>query len=181
MCFSDARFAYGPFAPHYVPRQYIENYVTHHKVDEYLVLNTTVEDLAELPPREPRGPNRWKVVLRKYDRARHIDIWWEEEFDAVVLANGHYAVPFVSSAEISSDFIAIPGDGFCLFADRTIDYHCTLLLLRPTCLTSSASTHAPTHPTNCSHAARYHKSKASRPSSRHSPTASCTASTTARP
>ncbi|KAK7751244.1 hypothetical protein SLS62_006789 [Diatrype stigma] len=105
MCFSDARFAYGPFAPHYVPRQYIENYVTHHKVDEDLVLDTTVEDLAELPPRVPGGPGRWKVVLRKYDRARHIDLWWEEEFDAVVLANGHYAVPFVPEVKGLKAFI----------------------------------------------------------------------------
>jgi hypothetical protein len=24
-----------------------------------------------------------------------VDVWWEEEFDAVILANGHYSVPFI--------------------------------------------------------------------------------------
>lgn len=103
MSFSDARFAYGPFAPHYVARQYIENYASHHKIDDYLELDTTVEDLSKLPPRAPGGANRWKVVLRKYDKARHVDVWWEEDFDAVILANGHYAVPFVSDNNIPSD------------------------------------------------------------------------------
>ncbi|CAI4213268.1 unnamed protein product [Parascedosporium putredinis] len=69
MSFSDSRFAYGPFAPHWVPRQYIENYFSIHKTDSYLVLNTTVE--------------------------RHADVWWEEEYDAVVLANGHYSIPYI--------------------------------------------------------------------------------------
>lgn len=100
MCFSDARFAYGPFPPHYVPRQYIENYVSHHQVDEYLELDTTVEDLAKRPRSGGSSGgggsrDRWRLVLRKHDRARHVDVWWEETFDAVVLANGHYSVPFV--------------------------------------------------------------------------------------
>src|SRR5437667_10782291 len=38
---------------------------------------------------------RWKLKLRKHDTLRDVDIWWEEIFDAVGLANGHYSVPFV--------------------------------------------------------------------------------------
>ena len=100
MAFSDARFAYGPFAPHYVPRQYLENYATQHKVDEHLVLNTTVEDVTRLPPEKGReGLDRWRLVLRRHDLARHVDVWWEEIFDAVVVANGHYSVPIVSDVQ----------------------------------------------------------------------------------
>lgn len=95
MCYSDERFAYGPFAPHYIPRQYVENYFTKHKTDSLLVLNTTVEDVSKLPPPVPGAGERWKLALRKYDPSRHIDIWWEEIFDAVILANGHYSVPYV--------------------------------------------------------------------------------------
>lgn len=95
MCFSDARFAYGPFVPHYIPRQYVENYFSSHQIDSLLVLNTTVEDVSRLPPRSRDGPERWKLTLREYDLARHVDVWWEEVFDAVVLANGHYSVPYV--------------------------------------------------------------------------------------
>ncbi|KAH8819831.1 dimethylaniline monooxygenase (N-oxide forming) [Xylogone sp. PMI_703] len=95
MCFSDTRFPYGPFVPHHIPRQYIENYFSSHGLDELLVLNTTVEDISKVPSLSPADDNRWKLTLRKYDHVRHADIWREEVFDAVVLANGHYSVPFV--------------------------------------------------------------------------------------
>ncbi|KAM0815545.1 hypothetical protein AB5N19_01344 [Seiridium cardinale] len=95
MSFSDERFAYGPFAPHYVPRQYVENYFSTHGVDKFLVLNTTVEDVSILPSKSSEDAEKWKLTLRKYDPARHVDIWWEEVFDAVILANGHYSIPYV--------------------------------------------------------------------------------------
>jgi cation diffusion facilitator CzcD-associated flavoprotein CzcO len=96
MCFSDARFAYGPFVPHYVPKQYIENYVSTHKLDRLLSLNTTVEDVSRVDD-PATGQQRWRLTLRRYDRTRNVDVWWEEVFDAVVIANGHYSVPYVST------------------------------------------------------------------------------------
>lgn len=96
MCFSDQRFAYGPFVPHHIPRQYIENYFSIHELDHLLVLNTTLEDLSKIRPSSSNSAERWKLTLRKHDVFRNADIWWEEEFDAVILANGHYSVPFVS-------------------------------------------------------------------------------------
>jgi cation diffusion facilitator CzcD-associated flavoprotein CzcO len=95
MCFSDSPFPYGPFVPHYVARQYVENYFATHKLDTLLELNTTLEDLSWVPSSEERGGSQWKLTLRKYDPVRHVDIWWEDFFDAVVLANGHYSVPYV--------------------------------------------------------------------------------------
>ncbi|KAK7931156.1 hypothetical protein PG985_001868 [Apiospora marii] len=93
MCFSDARFAYGPFPPHWVPRQYLEAYFTHHRLDPLLVANTTVEDLSRVSSTSPS--EQWKLTLRKHDKLRGVDIWWQEVFDAVVIANGHYSVPYV--------------------------------------------------------------------------------------
>lgn len=90
MSFSDLRFPYGPFIPHWVARQYIENYFSAHKTDASLVLNTTLEDLTRLPD------ETWRLTLRKHDALQQVDHWWEEIFDAVVLATGHYSVPFVS-------------------------------------------------------------------------------------
>ncbi|KAK0632502.1 hypothetical protein B0T14DRAFT_420442 [Immersiella caudata] len=95
MSFSDRKFAYGPFAPHYIPRQYIENYFSNHKTDSFLVLGTTLEDLSQIPATKAGGINRWKLTLRTYDPARSIDVWWEEDFDAVILATGHYSIPYV--------------------------------------------------------------------------------------
>jgi hypothetical protein len=94
MSFSDLPFAYGPFAPHHIPRQYIESYFSHHQTDSWLSLNTTVEDISVIKESNKRA-ERWKLVLRKYDAARRVDVWWEDIFDAVILANGHYSVPFV--------------------------------------------------------------------------------------
>jgi cation diffusion facilitator CzcD-associated flavoprotein CzcO len=97
MSFSDAPFAYGPFVPHYIPRQYIENYFSEHGADSFLVLRTTVEDVSKFKDAEAGGDGeRWKLTLRRYDAVREVDEWWEEVFDAVVIANGHYSVPFVS-------------------------------------------------------------------------------------
>ncbi|KAJ3456328.1 hypothetical protein MRS44_016351 [Fusarium solani] len=95
MSFSDIRFSYGPFVPHYVPRQYIENYFSLHKTDEFLSLNTTVEDVSQLPLSPGASLKRWKLTLRKYEPLRGVDVWWEEEFDAVIIANGHYSIPWV--------------------------------------------------------------------------------------
>ncbi|EME39759.1 hypothetical protein DOTSEDRAFT_74608 [Dothistroma septosporum NZE10] len=89
MSFTDISFPYGPFVPHHVPKQYIENYFSWHATDSFLVLNTTLEDLVRLPK------DRWRLVLRKHDASRKVDEWWEEDFDAVILANGHYSVPFI--------------------------------------------------------------------------------------
>lgn len=96
MSFSDARFAYGPFVPHDVPRQYLQNYFSTHKVDKFLELNTTVEDVSIVKSTTKEKDDGWKLTLRKHDAVRDVDIWWEEYFDVVIIANGHYTVPFVS-------------------------------------------------------------------------------------
>jgi cation diffusion facilitator CzcD-associated flavoprotein CzcO len=95
MAFSDKPFPYGPFVPHWVPKQYIENYFSWHRTDSCLVLNTTVEDVSRIPAKDNHHDDRWKLTLRRFNPTGHVDIWWEEEFDAVILANGHYSVPFV--------------------------------------------------------------------------------------
>lgn len=96
MSFSDKRFPYGPFVPHWVPKQYIQGYFTRHKTDQFLVLNTTVEEVTKLSPRDAYSLEKWRLTLRLFDAVRQVDDWWEEDFDAVVIANGHYSVPFVS-------------------------------------------------------------------------------------
>jgi hypothetical protein len=95
MSFSDLPFAYGPFVPHHIPKQYVESYFSHHELDSSLSLSTTVEDVSIKNPN--RTKEKWKLTLRKHDSVRQVDVWWEDEFDAVVFANGHYSVPFVQS------------------------------------------------------------------------------------
>lgn len=94
MSFSDARFAYGPFVPHHIPRQYVENYFSLHQTDQLLVLNTTVEDVSRQVASSGEHES-WRLTLRKFDVLQHVDIWWEEIFDAVIIANGHFSIPWV--------------------------------------------------------------------------------------
>ncbi|KAL6897685.1 hypothetical protein GGI43DRAFT_99252 [Trichoderma evansii] len=105
MSFSDCRFAYGPFAPHHIPRQYIENYFALHKTDSFLELNTTVEDVSKIKHPSNNGSNQWKLTLRKYDALQDADVWWEEIFDAVILANGHYSVPTIPNVKGLNEYI----------------------------------------------------------------------------
>ncbi|KUL89853.1 hypothetical protein ZTR_02960 [Talaromyces verruculosus] len=114
MSLSEIPFPYGPFVPHHVPKQYIENYFTQFKLDRYLELNTTVEDVSRLVPKKGagtrKGHDRWSLTLRRYDAVEHVDHWWKEEFDAVVFANGHYSVPYVPAVKGLEAYIkAFPG------------------------------------------------------------------------
>lgn len=93
MSFTDVPFPYGPFVPHWIPKQYIQNYFAWHRADSLLQLRSTVEDLVRL------NGDRWRLTLRSYDAPRHVDVWWEEDFDAVAIANGHYSVPFVRTPD----------------------------------------------------------------------------------
>ncbi|KAK0101142.1 hypothetical protein ONS95_012876 [Cadophora gregata] len=109
MSFSDLPFAYGPFVPHHIPKQYVESYFSHHKTDSLLSLNTTVEDLSVIEGSE-KGRERWNLTLRKHDSVRGVDVWWQDEFDAVVLANGHYGVPYIPEVKGLAKYLELfPG------------------------------------------------------------------------
>jgi len=93
MSFSDKRFPYGPFVSHETPREYLQNYYLLHGMEDLLVLNTTVEDLSKISTES--GRDRWRLTLRKHNMDRDVDEWWQEAFDAVIIANGQFSVPYV--------------------------------------------------------------------------------------
>ncbi|PSN73391.1 FAD/NAD(P)-binding domain-containing protein [Corynespora cassiicola Philippines] len=94
MSFSDERFTYGPFVPHWIPKQYIQNYFSSHGTDRFLVLNTTVENVTRIAgTNDVRGG--WNLTLRRHDPINRVDSWWEEQFDSLIIGNGHYSVPFI--------------------------------------------------------------------------------------
>ena len=93
MSFSDKRFPYGPFVSHHVPLRYLQEYYSLHRMEDLLVLNTTVEDLTRIS--DVTGHGRWQLALRKYNLEEGVDEWWQEVFDAVVIANGQHSVPYV--------------------------------------------------------------------------------------
>ena len=79
-----------PFRHWSVIQRYIQGILDGNGYQDLVSYNTTVE-------RAEKVGEKWKVTLRK-DGAR-TDNWWVEWFDAVVVASGHYHVPYVPAIE----------------------------------------------------------------------------------
>jgi len=86
-----------PFRHHSIIRKYIESLVNRNGYEKLVSYNTTVE-LAE------KVGNEWRMVLRKDGDVWGEDEWWEEQFDAVVVAGGHYNVPYIPHIKGLADF-----------------------------------------------------------------------------
>ncbi|KAH7202161.1 hypothetical protein DER44DRAFT_786591 [Fusarium oxysporum] len=79
-----------PFRHWKVMRDYIAGILHRNHYEDLISYNTTVEHV------EKTG-DEWKVVLRKEGKKQ--DYWWSETFDAVVVASGHYWVPYIPAVE----------------------------------------------------------------------------------
>jgi cation diffusion facilitator CzcD-associated flavoprotein CzcO len=79
----------NPTRPWQVVADYIEDGFKDYK--HLLILSTTVEKVEKLG-------DVWKLTLRKANdryKGQVKDYWWQEEFDAIVAATGHYSVPLI--------------------------------------------------------------------------------------
>jgi hypothetical protein len=98
----------NPTRPFRVVKRYLEDIF-----QDYLhlaSLNTTVEKVE-------KRDQKWILTLRQsghLDGTELKDYWWEEQFDAVIVASGHYSVPFVPH---------IPGLGAALARYPTVFEH----------------------------------------------------------
>jgi cation diffusion facilitator CzcD-associated flavoprotein CzcO len=89
---ADSVRRYGPDNPTR-PWQIIERYIEDGFKDyrHLLSLNTTVERVEKVG-------QEWILTLRRSDepyRGEKQDYWLQEKFDAVVVATGHYNVPYI--------------------------------------------------------------------------------------
>lgn len=92
-----------PFRHHSVIRQYIEDIFVqkgYHGLVEY---NTTVERAVKDP-----SSQKWELTLRRTEKHadNRSDYWWNEIFDAVIVASGHYAVPYIPTISGLKEFAA---------------------------------------------------------------------------
>ena len=84
----------NPTRPFRVVLRYLQDLV-----EEYLPLilfNTTVEKVEKTVEKD--GYAKWTLTLRRSGQVRQdqpVDYWWQEKFDAVVVASGHYYVPLI--------------------------------------------------------------------------------------
>ncbi|KAF1847240.1 thiol-specific monooxygenase [Cucurbitaria berberidis CBS 394.84] len=101
MCFSNepiptllsertrAEFGEGaPFRHREVMREWVQA-IFNRGGHENLVEHDTTVELAEKKGEE------WILTMRKSESEHHQDRWWQETFDAITVATGHYYVPFV--------------------------------------------------------------------------------------
>jgi cation diffusion facilitator CzcD-associated flavoprotein CzcO len=91
----------SPFRHRETIRKWVQSLVERRGYDKLVEYNTTVE-LAEKVDQE------WILTLRRSRPEEKEDFWWQETFDAVVVANGHYTTPFIPEtpglAELEDNF-----------------------------------------------------------------------------
>ncbi|GAB1213690.1 hypothetical protein ATERTT37_002840 [Aspergillus terreus] len=91
---SDASIAlHGPDTPfrhHTVICQYIEDLLNRNGYQDLVEYNTTVERAIKDP-----ASGRWVLTLRRAGARPGYDYWWSETVDALVVASGHFNVPYV--------------------------------------------------------------------------------------
>lgn len=91
----------SPFRNWKVVRGYIQSLVDRKGYQEWVSYKTFVE----LVHKEKDG--KWVLTLRKPLPSGQ-DEWWTENFDAVIVASGHYTVPFIPAtpglADLSKNF-----------------------------------------------------------------------------
>ncbi|KAK7993309.1 hypothetical protein PG989_006690 [Apiospora arundinis] len=81
-----------PFRHWDVLRRYVDGLVRRHEQECSVSYDTTVERVEKVG-------GEWKVTLRKEETGEEEDAWWVEWFDAVVVASGHYSVPYVPAVK----------------------------------------------------------------------------------
>ncbi|KAK5653408.1 hypothetical protein OQA88_8893 [Cercophora sp. LCS_1] len=75
-----------PFRHWSVINSYITSLVTRNGYEDLINYNTTVENAT-------KTAGQWVLTLRKDGKQQ--DYWWTETFDAVIVASGHYSVPYI--------------------------------------------------------------------------------------
>jgi hypothetical protein len=80
----------SPFRHWTTIREYIEGLIQRNGYEDLIQYNTSVEKAEKIG-------SEWQVTLRK--SGKKYDYWWQETFDAIVVANGHYSVPYIPPVE----------------------------------------------------------------------------------
>ncbi|PWY91587.1 FAD/NAD(P)-binding domain-containing protein [Aspergillus sclerotioniger CBS 115572] len=89
-----------PFRHHTVIRQFVEDLLNRNGYQDLVEYNTTVERAVKDPQTE-----KWVLTLRRASQSSMQDYWWSETFDALVVASGHFSVPYVPAIPGLAEFI----------------------------------------------------------------------------
>lgn len=92
-----------PFRHWTVMREYVARLFARHGYDSLVSYGTSVE-------RCEKRDGEWVLTLRREEAedkeggSAGTDLWWEERFDAVVVASGHFNVPWIPQVEDLDEF-----------------------------------------------------------------------------
>lgn len=84
---------YGPDSPfrhRELIREWIQDVFARGESTGLIQFSTTVE-LAEYD----RDSAEWSLTLRREQPGKETDYWWQEKFDALVVASGHFYLPYI--------------------------------------------------------------------------------------
>ncbi|EGW31667.1 flavin-containing monooxygenase [Spathaspora passalidarum NRRL Y-27907] len=76
-----------PFLHHQELSQRFSNFIEQEQLNKYIRFNTTVEKV------EKNDAGKWVVSAKRKNGDKNE--WYQEEFDAIVVSNGHYTVPHI--------------------------------------------------------------------------------------
>jgi thioredoxin reductase len=79
---------YYPFITHLQVKEYLKKYSDVNNLKSYIRLNSSVEKLY-------KKDNKWIIVILQIDYTNGIEKWYSEEYDAIILANGRFNIPFI--------------------------------------------------------------------------------------
>lgn len=96
----------NPFRHHTVINRYVEDLLNRKGYQDLVEYNTTVERAEKL-----EESSEWRLTLRKKNGVSgQFDYWWTETLDSIVVASGHYTVPYVPHINGLAEFAqAYPG------------------------------------------------------------------------
>ncbi|KAF9878285.1 hypothetical protein CkaCkLH20_04323 [Colletotrichum karsti] len=86
-----------PFRHWSLVQDYVRSLVERRGYQDLVEYNTTVENAEK---DDERG--EWTLTLRR--QGERTDYWWQETFDAVIVASGHYSVPYIPLIDGLSEF-----------------------------------------------------------------------------
>lgn len=79
-----------PFINYKQVQQNITNFAKKYDLTKHVRVNTEVESVVK-----DQLANKWTLTLRHFNPSTKKDEWYQEQFDAVIVASGHYSVPFI--------------------------------------------------------------------------------------
>ncbi|SCV04827.1 LAMI_0H19636g1_1 [Lachancea mirantina] len=85
----DVKSSSYPLIPLPEIKRKIKAYMDKRNIKSFYRLGTTVEFVDKI------SPTKWIVVAKETEKESKFDRWYCEIFDAVVIANGHFGIPYI--------------------------------------------------------------------------------------